>query len=477
MVLPSRVRNATSIAVALASVTLVMPAQKAQAQAPVSRAASKPNRAISPARWFAGAKAAFWAVEPKFNYTSNNFENLPVLAKDDPLVPRYRHAAHAAQAFLAAQESTGGESDVRTPIALYFAAMAYSRAGDDGEAIHYLTLLTTRFPDYRRPRMNGYPQFARLCRPDCLRLKLYHEQRLGTTKTLADLRSVIADATAALQPVPATGGRFEPTLQSGFRTPDQFRTDAVPDVLALQDAIFEKALPGVVRSSGGKAVRDLLRSLQGTPLWGYASYELPQLDKAILAGYRAKALQAMAAKRYAEAKTAWQLILTEYKGTPAADEAVTGMRKATVALYSANAAADLAAKRFTEARTWEARIISEYPGSGEATLAQAELTKMVPVAVQYYATEGDKVFQPARQIGVAQDKAEGYYRQMLEADPDGPRADYALLRWSRALATQGKVKEALAQLGQLEIKFPSSPLKAEALYAGAFMAGAPNWRN
>jgi hypothetical protein len=82
-----------------------MPAQKTQAQASAKLAASKPTRTISLACWFAGAKKAYWAVEPTFNYSSNNFENLPVLAKDDPLVPRYRHAARAAQAFLAAQET------------------------------------------------------------------------------------------------------------------------------------------------------------------------------------------------------------------------------------------------------------------------------------------------------------------------------------------------------------------------------------
>ena len=190
------------------------------------------------------------------------------MEKGDPRRPRDRHVSLSAQALLTAQEAAGGETDLRTPIALYYAAMCYSRSGYDAEAIRYLTLLTTRFPDYQRPRMDGYPQYARLCRADCLRLKLFHESHLTTVKSLADLRSVIADATAALQPVPATGGRFEPMLQSGWRTPDQYRSAAVPDVLALQDAIFTKALPGVVRASGGKAVRAILRSLQGTPFWG-----------------------------------------------------------------------------------------------------------------------------------------------------------------------------------------------------------------
>lgn len=139
--------------------------------------------------------------------------------------------------------------------------------------------------------------------------------------------------------------------------------------------------------------------------------------------------------------------------------------------YFAQAKALLHKHDFAGTRKKYKQIIAEYPDSDASRRAEAELPKVVPVAVNYYQKEGDKNFNPGKQIGVPQGKAREFYEKMYNEDPDGGKADYAVYYWARALGTEGKFKEALQKLHGFEEKFPRSKLHSKALFLEGFLNG------
>jgi len=90
------------------------------------------------------------------------------------------------------------------------------------------------------------------------------------------------------------------------------------------------------------------------------------------------------------------------------------------------------------------------------------------VAVNYYKQVADASFHPEAKIGVPQGKALEYYQKMYNEDPDGPKADYALYYWARALGTEGKAAHEVKLLQQHLQKFPKSNIRGKAMYLLGF---------
>lgn len=89
--------------------------------------------------------------------------------------------------------------------------------------------------------------------------------------------------------------------------------------------------------------------------------------------------------------------------------------------YFAQAKALLAKKDFAATRAKYKQILAEYPDSDASRLAEAELPKVVPVAVNYYKQVADASFHPEAKIGVPQGKALEYYQKMYNEDRMGQR--------------------------------------------------------
>ena len=431
---------------------------------------------------FGSAQTLFWQVEPRFSINDNPIKSLPPLSPDDPNVLRYRKAGQAAQKFLVAAGPQSKSEGV--PIMLYFAAMSYSRISEHDKALYYINRLLTEYPNYARPRQVDTPEEDRPIKADLLHLKLWHmsqlkqfEKQAKTQPPLSVLKEVAKEGIAAVE---ATKERRPPQqyldLEWLAPTPDQLRTAALPSVKELVSSIHNELLPVAIKKSGAKAVRDYLRqmSVAGEPIASYASTKLLDIDKTILAQYRAEAEAALRENRFDAAKAAYRRIIDEYSGTDAAQGANTSLKKVTLAQYRFEAQRALQAKKFDDAKAAYRRIMAEFPDTEDARLAEGELKKIVPVAVAYYKVEGDKTFRPGDpdQFGVPQSKAREYFEKMYKEDPTGPQADYALYYWSRALGTEGNVKQALPQLMELLDKFPDSSLTAQTVYLiGFYYAG------
>ncbi|MDQ3815966.1 MAG: tetratricopeptide repeat protein, partial [Armatimonadota bacterium] len=386
---------------------------------------------------FENAKNLFWQVEPRFHVNFNPIESLPPLSPNHPDVARYRRAAQAAEKFLA---EAGPKSDSKgVPIMLYFAAMSYSRISEHEKALFYINRLLRDYPDYKRPRMEGYPEEDRPVKADLLHLKLWHQSQLKQyakqakqkdQTPLAVLKSVAQEGVAAVR---AAAERRPPQqyldLEWLSPTPDQLRAAALPSVKEIVSSIHDELLPTAIKTNGTKAVRDYLRELNGAgePVASYAVAKLLEIDRVILAEYRQEAAKSLRERRFDAAKAVYRRIISEYSGTEAARLAEADLQKAIIAQYHFGAETALKAKRFDEAKAAYRRIIAEYPGTEEARLAEAELQKIVPVAVAYYKSEGDKNFRPEapNQFGVPQTKAREYFEKMYKEDPASPQADYA----------------------------------------------------
>ncbi|MDQ3814425.1 MAG: tetratricopeptide repeat protein [Armatimonadota bacterium] len=383
---------------------------------------------------FENAKNLFWQAEPRFHVNFNPIESLPPLSPNDPDVVRYRRAAQVAEAFLTAAGPNSKSTGV--PIMLYFAAMSYSRISQHEKALHYISRLLAEFPNYKRPRLVGYPEQDRPVKSDLLHLKLWHMSRLKQyaqeakdQSPLVILKSVAQDGIVAIQ---AAAEREAPQryldLEWLSPTPDQLRTAALPSIKEIVAGIYNELLPVAIQKDGAKAVREYLRTLAQpkSPFYQMASTKLASIDRIVLAQYRQEAEKAIKGKRFDDAKAAYR------------------------------------------------RIIEEYPGTDAARSAETELQRVVPVAVAYYKGEGDKNFRPNApdQFGVPQSKAREYFEKMYKEDPNGPQADHALYYWSRGLGTEGKVQQAVKQLKEFLERFPDSPLRTKATYLIGFYYGS-----
>ena len=468
-------------ALAVALTLFVAPTIGAAPVAAAPAATSPPSPSLS--ALFHKAADAFWSVEPRFSSYDLPFTQLTPLPPGDAAIPRYQSAARAAEEFLAAQKASQTPSE-GTPVMLYFAAMSYDRLGDHARTLVYLDRLLREFPDYKRPRIDGDPFFDHSPRAELLLLRMWHARQLHSQPdTLESLGQMARDA-AEIQKLLKTRERLAqkmPDLDYVARTADMLRAAALPGAVQLTKDAHDAALPQLSKQKGARATRDYLRGLNRKPLapyfGDYANAKLVELDKVILAGYRNDAKKALGENRYDVAASIYRKMLADYAGTPLADEANAGVRSATIGGYRYAAQEAFKANDFDKARANWRQISAQFAGSSEAEQAQSELKKIVPVAVKFYRDEADKSFQPSRQIGQPQSRAREFYEKMYREDPDGAGADYAFLRWSRALGTEGKIDQAQKQLAQMDQKFPQSELRAQSLYARAFLAGSPKLRN
>lgn len=204
--------------------------------------------------------------------------------------------------------------------------------------------------------------------------------------------------------------------------PDQLRASALPKTPQIIQQAWEASFPDALKKGGVLAMRKYLREIStpNAPLQAIAAPRLAQVDQLVINSY------------FAQAKVL--LTKDDFAGT----------------------------------RAKYKQIIAEYPDSGAAQRAEAALSKVVPVAVNYYQKVADASFQPAAKIGVPQDKASSYYEKMYNEDPTGPKADYALYYWARALGTEGKAKQEVELLQQHLDKFPKSSIRSKALYLLGF---------
>jgi TolA-binding protein len=324
-----------------------------------------------------------------------------------------------------------------------------------------------------------------------LHLKLYHAGQLlvppnnpaaktsavEVKRPLALLSTVIADGAAAQNAeISQRGQSVAAELEYSAPTPDQLRAAALPAVAELVARTHDAVLPGAIRTAGPKQVRDYLRALinDNGPFVSYASYKLISIDREIVAIYRADAKKAWGAKNWGAARAAFAVLIDEYGGTAVGKQAADDLRQLILAQYKDEAIVALLAKNFDGAKTAYRHVIAEYADTNDAVWAQAELKKIVPVAVNYYKEQGLKNFHPEMpgQQGVPQTKGREYFEKMYREEPDGALAPYALYFWSRALGTEGNLGQAVSQLKELLVKFPESEEAPKVLFLlASYQAG------
>lgn len=203
--------------------------------------------------------------------------------------------------------------------------------------------------------------------------------------------------------------------------PDQIRAAALPGTAVLIETAWDKVLEGAIRKNA-RGTRDYLRSLAAPG----GNAQLAMLASAKLKGLDARIIRS----------------------------------------YFAQAQSLLKANNFDKARAKYRQIIAEYPDTPDARRAEAQFPKVTQLAVKFYKAEGEKHFQPAKQVGVPQTKSREYFEKLLKEDPN---SDFALYYYSRALATENKLPQALAQIRRFETNHPNSPLRASALFLQGFL--------
>lgn len=429
---------------------------------------------------FENAKVLFWQVEPEFNVNSNPIENLPPLAENDADVVYYRRAAQAAERFLVAAGPKSKSEGV--PIMLYFAAMSYSRINEHEKVLLYINRLLTEYSDYKRPRMAGYPEEDRPVKADLLHLKLWHTSQLKQYEKEAKRKSTLAVlkevAQSGIQAMQAKASMRPPQqyldLEWLAPTPDQLRTAALPSVKEIVASIHDELLPAVIKVSGAKAARDYLRELgkSGEPVASYANTKLLDIDKTVLAQYRQEAEKALREKQFNTAKTIYRRIMDEYSGTEAARLAEADLKQASITEYRYVAEVALNEKRFDDVKATYRRLIAEFPESNDALWAEGELKKIVPVAVAYYKSEGEKNFRAAQpdQFMKPQSKSREFYEKAYKEDPEGAQAAEMLYNWTKALATEkNQVPPAIGLMEEWMKKYPANhPMRVQAMWQLAF---------
>lgn len=448
----------------------------------VAAPAATPPRALSLSALFYKAAEAFWSVEPKFEFYDAPFTKLEPLPPNHAAIPRYQRAARAAETFLLAQAARKTPSE-GTPVMLYFAAMSYDRIGNHQKTLIYIDRLLREFPDYNRPRVNGDAFFDHPVRADLMHLRMWHARQLTSQPDTLETLSQMAQDTAEIQRLRDQYTRIAqrmPDLDRVARTSDMLRTAALPTALQMTMDAHDATLPTLTKKQGMRATRDYLRTLNRAPLaavfGNYAIGQLVELDKVILAGYRDDAKKALHENRYGVAVSIYQKMLVDYAGSPVADEAAAGVRNATIGGYRYAAQEAFKSNDFDTAKANWRKISEQFAGSPDAEKAEDELKKIVPVAVKFYRTEGDKnwrVDEP-EQFGKPQAKAREFYEKMYREEPDGVQADVALYWWGRGLATEGKPEEAIEKYELFLQRFPKSALMPNALFSRAFQFGS-NW--
>ncbi|MBC7490104.1 MAG: tetratricopeptide repeat protein [Glaciimonas sp.] len=359
------------------------------------------------------------------------------IAKNDSLVADYNRAANASDNYIAL--ATKGDRAARELAAvIYLGAVAHYTLGNHVRALELFEQLQQQFPSYKRDqyindRSDPDPKYSAPVRAGIA--KLIVQLRLQTLPkdppdAWAALQQITNEALAALsfqreyavwiaaQSDKYNTRRFE---ESSFGSePHQRRASALPRTLdlieAAWDALLEKALP----HAGAGTLRGWLRTLAapGAVLEKPALLRLTTIDGLIIKQY------------FAEAQT----LLNE--------------------------------KNFDGARGKYQQIMAEYQDSDAAQQAAAALPGIKPLAIAHYKSEGEKNFQPHNKLGVPQTQSREYFEKLLREDPDSESGAYF---YARALATENKTDQALAQLQQLAAKHPKGDLSASALYLQGFL--------
>lgn len=359
------------------------------------------------------------------------------LASDDPLREDYTRAAAAADQWLAFADQQHIQNWMNNPV-IYLGSLAHYTLGNYARAAELFSRLA---PDYRRYRYFNSrdlpdPDYAQPTLPGISKLLLFAQIQALPAKpnnAFAALQQFTAQALSALAAQRAFAAlvashstrynryQFDETRFGGERyggEPDQRRAGALPPTLALVQVAWNALLEKSLAQVGAVKVRAFLRGLSvpaDAPLAMLALDKLQGID-----GLLIKQL-------FAEAQN----------------------------LKNAH--------NFDGARQKLRQLIADYPESDTSRQAEAELQKIVPIAVTYYKSEGDQNFHP--RDGTPQSQSIAYYQKMYQEDPDGPQSDYALFKWGEALATDVKQSpQSVARLQEFLKKYPNSPLADQALY-------------
>ena len=427
---------------------------------PVAPAAASTPLSVAPSqlpKLFNIVRASFWRAENALMARAFN-SNLDLdrsarlaffaapLEKDDPLRKEYSRAALAADRFIAACDAArlapGG-----LPAMLYLGAVARYTLGEYSRSLELIERIRRDYPDYKRDQFLNDRDAPDLKYSVPVAASLDKLRLYGRLQTLPpappDALAALQEMTAAAQTAFASQREYSRWVESlsdshnlrAFEEgrfggePDGLRASALPSTLSLLEGAWETLAP---QSEAG-GLRAFLRAQ-------------------VAAGGAIETL----ARRFLENSDA--LLITQFFG-----EAQTFSE----------------AKNFDGARSKFRQIIAEWPDSQSSLRAEEELSRLAPLAVEYYQAEGEKNFAPLApgQFMKGQDKAAEYFAAMLaEINGDSAladQADKALLGLARAQSTQGKLDEAVANLQTLLQTFPGSENASEAQYYLGFIWGSP----
>jgi tetratricopeptide (TPR) repeat protein len=426
--------------------------------------------------------ASFWRGENLLNaQTASRDERdallVQPLPENNPAHREYSQCAHSADEFLKLADENKIWNWMLDPV-LYFGGLAHFTLGNYARAQQLLSRLA---PEYKRDiyindRDPINPDLSIPTRPGVAKLLFYC--RLKTfpkmpADALAALKQVTAEAGSTLQ-IQREYANFLANRKSLHARrafdekqfggqPDQVRASALSSTPDLLASAWQTLLPPATKKNI-LATRDFLRGLiaEGGSSPRVPASPLPRVPASPLPRVPASPLPRIS--QVGSTPDA-PLALLAAAQLPAIDALI-------VKTYFAQAQSLLKANNFQGARAKYKQIIAEYPDTPDARKAEGELPKIVPVEVQFYRAEGDSNFKPKTHVGIPQTKAREAYAKMLTADRDGPQADYALLHLGRAYGTEGKFREAIAQLRALGKAQPDSEQAPQAAFLIGFYLGA-----
>jgi TolA-binding protein len=369
------------------------------------------------------------------------------LDKDDPLRAEYSRTASAADAFIKLADENKAGNWMR-PAVLYLGGLAKYSLGDNAGALALLTRLQSEFPDYKRDqyindRVLPDPKYSDPVAPGVSKLIFYLRFQVALQNTpddFASLKQITGDSLTTLTAqreyarwLSSRSDRYNARTFDEARMgsqPDQRRASALPRTLALLKSAWDALLEKSLQKAGATALREWLRSLSqpDAPFSKQALYRLQTIDQLIIKQYFAEAQNAMNAKNFDAARAKYRQVMAEYSGTDAA-------------------------KRAEEA-----------------------LPEIVPVAVNYYKTEGEQNFRASDpdQFMKPQTRSREFYERAYKEDPDGPQAAEMLYGWAKGLATEkGRVPDATKLMEQWMTKYPQDhPMRVQAMWQLAFFYAA-----
>ena len=374
------------------------------------------------------------------------------LKKGDALHAEYSRAASAAADFLARSEREK-IAPAGLPAVLYLGGTAFYTLGNYPRALELWTRLRTEYPDYKRHQYFNDRELpdekyavSVAAAVDKLRFFLHQTQLAAAPPdALAALRQVTADARAAFTSqqhyaawVAAQSDQYNIRVFEDGRLgdePDGIRASALPHTLWLLESAWEKYIPLAATQNAF-----VLRQWLGEELALGGALEVT-------------------ARRHLETIDA---LLIEV-------------------LFN-DAQVLMASNNFDGARTKFRQVVAEWPGSESALRAETELSKIAPLAVEYFRVEGHKSFAPeaAGQFRKPQNEAAEYFAQMLkEIESDAAlsgQSDEALLGLALARSTQGQLPEAISHLQKLLEAYPRSERAAQAQFQLGFILGGNTQR-